>query len=148
VTLAKTKVVHPDGRVEFVERPPTGVETISTRHTTWGVECQATDVDLFIEHALGEPLAMVEYKSEGAPARLGQPANIARETVARRARIGYAVVEYRRDFSGFRVDYANAWWSAAWSGLRCRPWSRTEWIAEDEYAGFLSAWQRYRRELR
>lgn len=149
MTVGKHKLLHPDGTVEFVELENLRtVETISTRHTQWGVLCQATDVDVFLEHALGEPLAMVENKSEGAPLRMGEPAELARETVARRARIGYAVVVYRKDFSAYRVEYANAWWSAAWHGLRCKPWSRTEWIEEDEYRGFLTAWQRYRRELR
>jgi hypothetical protein len=146
--IAKTKVVHPDGRVEWIEPPANGAETISTRHTKWDIVCQATDVDVFIEHALGEPLAMVEYKLEGAPLRVGSPSEIARETVAKRARIGYAIVVYSADFSRYRVEQANAWWSAAWSALRCRPWSRTEWITEDEYSGFLAAWQRYRRHIK
>jgi hypothetical protein len=146
--IAKTKVVHPDGRVEWIEPPANGAETISTRHTKWDIVCQATDVDVFIEHALGEPLAMVEYKLEGAPLRVGSSSEIARETVAKRARIGYAIVVYSADFSRYRVEQANAWWSAAWSALRCRPWSRTEWITEDEYSGFLAAWQRYRRHIK
>jgi hypothetical protein len=145
--IAKTKIVHPDGRVEWIEPPANDRETISTRHTRWDIVCQATDVDVFIEHALGEPLAMVEYKLEGAPLRLGSPSEIARETVAKRARIGYAIVVYAVDFSRYRVEQANPWWSAAWSALRCRPWSRTEWITEDEYSGFLAAWQRYRRHV-
>jgi len=145
--IAKTKVIHSDGRVEWIEPPANGAETISTRHTKWDIVCQATDVDVFIEHALGEPLAMVEYKLEGAPLRVGSSSEIARETVAKRARIGYAIVVYSADFSRYRVEQANAWWSAAWNALRCRPWSRTEWITEVEYSGFLAAWQRYRRHV-
>ena len=135
------KRTRPDGSIEFLAEE----ETISTRHTRWSVLCQVTDIDLFLEHCHGEPLALIEYKTAGAPLLLDSSAHKAREILTERARIGYGVVEYTNDFSRYRIPYANSWMAAAHSALLCRPWSRTEWMSEDEYSGFLAAWQQYRR---
>lgn len=62
-------------------------QEISRRHRRWGFHCMATDVDfLLVEHHVGMPIALVEYKHWRArPVNLDHPSYLALVALADRA---------------------------------------------------------------
>ena|ERR1051326_2557049 len=56
-----------DPNITRQERTGWRDEKISLRHRFWGYNCPAVDLDfLVVEYNLGKPVALIEYKHEGA----------------------------------------------------------------------------------
>lgn len=84
---------------------------LSRRHRTWGVDCPAVDVDLFLEYDGGKACGIVEYKSERARmAHSSEPSMAALLDLAQHERGQLPVfgVRYASDFSWWAVTPLNA----------------------------------------
>jgi len=96
-------------------------EELSRRHRRlWGFDCPAVDVDwLVVEYDSYQPAALVEYKLKGGEIPdVDDPNRRALTALADRADVPLLLVEYRLDFSAWRVT---PWNDAACGAvpLRC-----------------------------
>lgn len=80
-------------------------ERISARHRKWGIGCTATDFDfLLLEYDYGNPVAIVEYKSEFAPKQYpSNPQYQALIKLGNKAAIPVLACRYSDDFSRYLV---------------------------------------------
>ena len=92
-------------------------QALSERHRRWGRDCPGCDIDLLmLEYHRAEPIAVIEFKAEGAPRPdLAHPNYRATAELATRARIPFFIAVYTRDwiFTTFPGnELAEAWVSA------------------------------------
>lgn len=82
---------------------------LSERHRKWGLGVPAVDIDfLLIEYDKGRPSALIEYKSEFAPAQFpSHPSYLALSQVGERAALPVFAVRYAQDFSWWKVTSLN-----------------------------------------
>jgi len=84
-------------------------QEISARHSMWGYDCPALDIDfLLLEYDQGKAAALVEFKNEKAmPIRMGHPSIRALIGLADAAKIPLFLVRYAGDFSWYFVTPGN-----------------------------------------
>lgn len=80
-------------------------EKISARHREWGYNCPAVDLDfLVVEYNLGKPVALIEYKHEGAMMpNFNHPTYRAIRELANMSNLPFMVVFYNNESWWFRV---------------------------------------------
>lgn len=91
----------------FVRQERTGWrdEKISARHREWGYNCPAVDIDfLVVEYNVGKPVALIEYKHEGAMMpNFNHPTYRAIKALADMSSLPFMVVFYNNESWWFRV---------------------------------------------
>lgn len=106
-------------------------EGLSARHRLWGWDCPAIDIDfLMLEYDQGLPIALIEYKNEGAVGQnYNHPSYRAIIELGNRAHIPVFIVWYRSDFSQWHIAGLNV------IGKRYHP--EGTFMSEVEYVAFL-----------
>lgn len=82
---------------------------LSERHRKWGLAVPAIDLDfILLEYDRGRPSAVIEYKSEHAPAQYpSHPSYLALGYLGEKALVPVFAVRYAQDFSWWKVTALN-----------------------------------------
>lgn len=118
---------------------------INDKHRTWGWNCPAVDVDfLMIEYDNLQPVALIEYKAEGATINLKDKNNLAIANTANRASIpAFLTLYYKSDAPYFQTWSLNflgrkrlqGFYTSLSARLRNHPDGII--LSEEEYVAFL-----------
>lgn len=100
---------RPHARAVRQERTGWRDEKISNRHRQWGFNCPAVDLDfLMVEYNLGKPVALVEYKHEGAaPPNLRHATYRALVELANLASLPFYIAFYNNEAWWFKIIPVN-----------------------------------------
>ena len=106
---------------------------LSERHRDWGFHCPAVDLDfVLVEYDQSEPVALIEYKQEGAPpVPPGSPSIVTIRRLADKAEIYAFIVRYGADLDWYLARALN------YKAKTVVPEPEGKRMSEQEYMAFL-----------